>query len=171
MGKLRHRVILYIYIYIYVDTRDAALPQRQGFLRDIKFLINRISVVESGRTRKRDRENHSRDFRDIRFTRLTAIKRPTNYPVKHAFHSPSVSLLSARGKLIWKPSGIASSRIASSGITQRIDRVKNHWVTCENDGGSLYVVEEKLKILLGSWTSVVQKLKFKVGGRIIEIKF
>lgn len=120
VGKLRYRVISRIYIYTHTRTH-VALPQRQGFLRDIKFLINRISGSKVEERRKkagrkdaqaRPRKPLERDFRrgardtraeegekrggrdsarDIRFTRLAAIKRPT-IPVKHAFHfslSPS----------------------------------------------------------------------------------
>lgn len=133
VGKSRYRVIWCIYARTHV-----ALPQRQGFLRDIKFLINRISgsKVEGrkkreGRasataktTRKRFSSVHATrervkgrreegSARDIRFARLTAIKRPTNHPVKHAFHFSPVFLLFILGyklsQFIWK-AGISRLR-------------------------------------------------------------
>lgn len=48
--------------------------------------------------------------RDIRFTRLTAIKRPTNYPVKHAFHSPLPPLFSLLFMLDYKLSAYLEKR-------------------------------------------------------------
>lgn len=61
------------FTYIYTHTRThVALPQRQGFLRDIKFLINRISGSKVEERRKkagrkdaqaRPRKPLERDFR------------------------------------------------------------------------------------------------------------
>lgn len=64
VGKSRYRVIWCIYTRTYV-----ALPQRQGFLRDIKFLINRISGSKvEGRKKREGRASATakpleRDFR------------------------------------------------------------------------------------------------------------
>lgn len=133
VGKSRYRVIWCIYTRTHV-----ALPQRQGFLRDIKFLINRISGSKvEGRKKREGRASATakpleRDFRrctrhangwrerreegsarDIRFARLTAIKRPTNHPVKHASHFSPVFLLFILGyklsQFIWK-AGISRLR-------------------------------------------------------------
>lgn len=70
VGKSRYRVIWCIYTRTHV-----ALPQRQGFLRDIKFLINRISGSKvEGRKKREGRASATAKTTRKRFSSVHATR-------------------------------------------------------------------------------------------------
>lgn len=85
-------------------------------------------------------------FRDIRFTRLTAIKRPTNYPTRFTPPLPPLRFLSSLLAYVWKPSVSRLRGLLRLEQRRKSIEPKNHWVRMMGEVYyDLYVVEEKVE--------------------------